>query len=360
MNAFNVTTLRSPTTAVATPDTVDCADVSDVHDYSHEKAIIDALVRRSRATGTIILEPEFKLTRRMATYLLSIHKSRKLRVERRKLYARQMLNGLWNRYSSFYIIDINGKSIDGQTRLNAFLDTGMEEATIMLVVGVPAEAIKGIDLGGVRNVADIGRTSESALSDELMQDGAIFVRVLHRYIFNKGVSLAINFNTHLSPSEVNAAVEANREYLLDLHSVVTETFGRKSKILSAGLLMFLLHTFSIDLENRKGLIANKTADVEEFLTKLLSGSNLDARDPILLARDMIKDRAHYPKNNSHFLLVDWRLRIVFAAWNKYLSGEMNAFLRMPKYLPSITYSYVDDDAIDLSIVGLKRTADETD
>ena len=60
-------------------------------------------------------------------------------------YARRMMNGKWSVTGETIKFDPEGNMLDGQHRLWAFLETGLEEMEFLVMYGVPPEAQVHLD-----------------------------------------------------------------------------------------------------------------------------------------------------------------------------------------------------------------------
>lgn len=85
-------------------------------------------------------------------------RNRKKKDNRINLYYNEILNDLWKLTHQPVAIDEDGYLIDGQNRLEAIVMADIE-VPLVLVTGVPKEAMLAADQGCLRNVMDLARVT---------------------------------------------------------------------------------------------------------------------------------------------------------------------------------------------------------
>ena len=79
-------------------------------------------------------------------------RNRNMSADRIKTYVKEIQNGQWGLSTDAIGIDQNGELINGQHRLNAVVNSG-DNATFLMVVGLPSESVMYLDGGLKRNPA---------------------------------------------------------------------------------------------------------------------------------------------------------------------------------------------------------------
>lgn len=115
-------------------------------------------------------------------WLASNHVNRKLRQFKVAQYARDIEAGRWTLNADAICFSPDGMLLNGQHRLNAIIRSG--RTVVMLVLrGVPPEAMKNMDNGSARTAADVlafdGETTSALLASTakqaaLLLDGRIY------------------------------------------------------------------------------------------------------------------------------------------------------------------------------------------
>lgn len=111
-------------------------------------------VHCSMTYGDIVISV-VTVTRELALYWVRRHntRNRKLRPSRRNSYARDMAAGDWMFNGDSICLDEEGTIIDGQHRLEAIIESRVEQQ-MLIVEYLPIEVQVTKDIGGMRTMAD--------------------------------------------------------------------------------------------------------------------------------------------------------------------------------------------------------------
>lgn len=268
-------------------------------EYNRAAVWLDKEIDRAKKYVTTQV---IELTPALASVLLERNpKNRNINPNLVESYARDIEHGKWRFNGEPVIVASDGNLNDGQHRCSAVVAADMPIQTV-LIVGVARDTRTTLDQGRARTVGDY-----------LAMDGQINVNNLgtaasliwqHR---TRGV-LATGGSSKPTKSEILALIEefpSIKESVQYLQIKGADAYGGKS------MLAFCHWTFwhTVDRET-----------ANDFITKLVAGAGLLAKDPILYTRNrLVNERGRLRPNDKAELL--------FRTWNAWRRREM------PRVLP---------------------------
>lgn len=227
-------------------------------------------------------------------------RNRKLSLPALAKLKASLLQGEWVVNGEAIKISATGQLLDGQHRLVACVETGINFTTLV-ITGLPEEVQDTMDTGKARSLADVLTINGVGDSNNL----AALLVALERYD-RWGMKIAVaGYSAYpvtvqqalrrfaAEPSLVDAAAEAKK----------TNRVGLPGKL--GGL--FLYSFSAIDQE-----------DAEDFFHKLISGEGLERGNPILALRNKLLKMKQDAGSMRNYLEGG---AITIKAWNKYRAGE---------------------------------------
>lgn len=218
-------------------------------------------------------------------------------------YAEDMRRGDWRVNGEAIKISADGEVLDGQHRLLAVLEANRPIETL-LITGLPVEAQESMDQGRARTFSDVlklrGEKDYCVL--------AAAVRVVASYE-RSGIPLpgwAITPSNH----QLSATLKRNPE-IRDSCAFANKLRRGWLNVSSVAALHFL---FSIaDRES-----------ADDFFTRLMTGQNLTASDPIYVLRErLIAEHYSTDQRRLHFRV---KAAFLVKTWNAYQDGTTFARL----------------------------------
>lgn len=218
-------------------------------------------------------------------------------------YAEDMRTGNWRTDTGQTIkLTASGVLVDGQNRLQAFLESGLRKLPFDFAHGVPEEAYPSLDVGAARTFADVMR-GKVGKGGERMINSAVVRRV---WQWEHGVRLAgKGGSAKLRPShsQLLARYERNPGEFDAASKRGADISRNKLGQASVGGTAFFLFA---ELDRN---------EAHTFFEQVLTGVNLPDRAPALtLSRRLLKDRAE--------LTPDAQLILWIRAWNYFRADEL--------------------------------------
>lgn len=213
---------------------------------------------------------EFVTPARAEALLRQNTRNRKLRENLVKRYAGAMTRGEWRTTGDGVKVAPDGRLLDGQHRLQAIVDSGVEGVHMVVATGVEDEAQEVIDTGSSRSFADMLKLRGESNSHLL----ATTLRMLWFYYSRGTMQVALPGPT---PQQLFA--------LLDERPRIRDSVRRaKNSSRSVGLPdsagAACYHVFAETDEE----------EAEAFFTQLTKGVGLEEHDPITaLRKALIRD-----------------------------------------------------------------------
>lgn len=243
-------------------------------------------------------------------------------------YANDMAEGRWLASGDTFKISTDGKVLDGQHRLRAIVQSGVTLENAILVSDLDEAAFDVMDQGRPRSFAD-WLASNGVEQNNLL---AASIYSVHRFRSTGRISAG-----GATKPSIFALIEMfENEKIgewLELGSELGRTFSFPKPMLVSFLYLANL---------------SEAGDVRDFATALLSGENLSAGHPALVARNELFARMRTAtskrKSNDHYMAV------VIHCWNAFAEEREITKLRLP-------------DAVDLldphgNIYGWQHANDE--
>lgn len=238
------------------------------------------------------------LTPALAVKLLQANThNRSVSRPRVRQYAADMRKGQWAFNGEAIKVDVDGQILDGQHRLLAVLDADCDIVTL-LITGLPARAQETMDQGRARTLGDVLKLRGEADYFNL----AAAVRMVCIYE-RDGLPFKDAFRDAPTVHECIRTLERNPSIR---DSVKLATHLRRSSLVPISTVAGFHYLFaSVD-----------EASANDFMTKLLRGENLTARDAVFVLRDRLlldlREKLLTPKT---------KLAFIVRTWNAYMQGE---------------------------------------
>ena len=219
-------------------------------------------------------------------------------------YSRDMKAGVWRVNGQTIKIGKSGRLLDGQHRLHAGLQSGVTFPAI-IVRGLDEGVFETFDLGARRSLADVlidrDESNTSTLAAALRQVWLI--------------------ENDLLTSQNASPTIAEMLETLDRHPAIRESvrFASRVKHVTAPTLVVALHYF---FTQKDSMLA------DTFVDRLIDGSGLGPKSPILKLRDQLM-RA---RNEKKFKQSDpERAAWIIKAWNAFAEGRSLDHIKWQPY-----------------------------
>jgi hypothetical protein len=201
---------------------------------------------------------------------------------------------------------------DGQHRLKGIVLSGIPQ-TVTVMFNVPWYAHGNIDDNRVRKLAD-----------QLRFQGEEFAPMQERLITR---AFAWQQGKRTYSGHVQPTVQEAEQFIKDDPSVrdavlIASTF-RSDKLATPTALSFLY--WVIQHESKQVHLPERMV---EFFTDLHTGAQMDARDPVLILRDRLKDEFH--SKIPQLRRTHNQIHMGIAAWNHRVKGTNVQFFRVPR------------------------------
>tara|TARA_R110000751_G_scaffold150763_2_gene255745 strand:+ start:967 stop:1860 length:894 start_codon:yes stop_codon:yes gene_type:complete len=221
-------------------------------------------------------------------------------------YARKMMTGQWEWTGEALKFDPQGKLLDGQHRLWAFLDTKAESAQFLVMHGVPSDGQKLMDTG--RN-----RTPANTLEMESIPHGTIMAPTARLLIEYEAGHIPGSNQWRVRPDnrETLDCVNSRPEIQESVEHVVShpayKQFGRPSALAFTRCI-----TMGIE-----------PIESEEFWRRLREADYTGVGDPVQRLRErLLITRAQAHSRASETVIIAY----IFKAWNAHVRGKKMGIL----------------------------------
>lgn len=233
--------------------------------------------------------------------------------------TRDMKAGRWHYNGEPLRFNTEGKLFDGQHRLRAFLDSGLNELVFAIERGLTTESASVTDTGMKRSTAHFFQMEGRAYASQLASAS--------RHVYNYIEYGNLNQNAPVTVSEQREILETfdELEHYVKAYSI------QRLPIQFAAAGLAALHTLFRN-------IGPKTK-ADEFMEGLTSGEGLKRGDPRLAARNFITRRAWGESKSTSWVSDKFSVRamaVVIFAWNKWRAGEDYTFVKPIKIFPVIS------------------------
>lgn len=228
-------------------------------------------------------------------------------------YANQILNDEWEMNGATISFDSDGVLRDGFHRLRGVVQAN-KSAKFLVVTGVQPKAVKVIDSGLPRSMADV-LASSMEVSGYAAQMAATSKSVIawERDIIHSNSAIS----TGVSRSEVvNFALE-NTDALLNaiqMGGIVRDAIGGSLTAWSAFFFRVAGEGYDQEL-------------VKQFFTGITTGANLKVGDPRLALRNWFVTAQAQRRRNSPGITAQLAVQIIVRAWNHYVRNEERISIR---------------------------------
>ena len=256
---------------------------------------------------TVVFTPE------LAETLLEYNtRNRRLRKEKVELFNKEMVLDNWV-FNSFPICFSNeGIMINGQTRLNSIIKSGIEQ-TFLVTTGMDPESFHTMDNNGIRTIGDTahvaGIKNDSVVGSAVR---AVYALENQRWSRNKGAART------LTNSEFIKMYNLDKENY-DISTTFAVVLHKKTKnsCLTSTDLAAFHYKFS---QSDKDL-------AKEFLVKLFTGEMLSSKSPIFMLREILMR----VKSDKNFTLTgEDKYKLIIYTWNTVKLGTKIKKLIVPE------------------------------
>jgi hypothetical protein len=231
---------------------------------------------------------------------------------------REMESGNWVFAGNPIKFDLRGRMLDGQHRLIALSKTKGLTFKFLIIVGLEENTFKVMDTGKKRSAGDVF-SIEGVHYPKITATTVKFIHALENGSFLLGETA---MNSGLSNTE------AYEKYLA-LDNV--DEFVSKTRVLNTGYPKLLSDPTVAGFWYMFSKINKKDAD--EFMEKLIQGTNLSIDSPIKHVHDKLFSLAH--TDTYKMKRID-KNRLVAMAWKKFRAGETMTKLVIPRSSQGLT------------------------
>lgn len=254
-----------------------------------------------------------------ATWLARAHPNRRLNARRILALVDALTSREWRENGETIKFDEDGLLIDGQHRLQAIIQSGVNMKTYVMR-DVPRGAFDTLDIGKPRTAADtlasLGYTQEHALAAALRQTRVLDnLRATGFYLL--AGSQATSANVLLTPAKARSLISDHPE--LPGWLVTAGAIRRAGIPGGEGFWAGTLYWLSRSLPEAED-------DAVGFAERLISGANLAKDDPILVLRNRlvaISEQIGLAKRVSPQPLA----ALTIKGWNAFRRGERMTILK---------------------------------
>lgn len=225
---------------------------------------------------------------------------------------REMETGSWVFAGDPIRFSKYGKLLDGQHRLIALSKTKEKAYEMVLIVGLSEESFKVMDTGKKRSAGDVF-SIEGVHYPKITATAVKFIDALERGSFLLGET---TMNGGLSNTDAY-------EKYLTLDGL--DEFISKTRILNNGYPKLLSDATVAGFWYMFSKVNQQDAD--DFMERLIQGTNLTKNSPIKLVHDKLFATAH---NDTYRMKRIDKNRLVALAWKKFRAGEELTKLVIPK------------------------------
>lgn len=220
-------------------------------------------------------------------------------------YATAMTQGKWHANGDPIRIDKDGRLLDGQHRLQAIIQSGIEQ-TMVLITNLDPECFTTIDTGRLRNLSDILSIEGHSKYVTLKAAG---IRFIYELCQGKEAS-AISGGVKLSHEEALAFARSLDGYYSEIDDLGRLTVAVKLLGSQAAASLYYL----LGLVNRR--MRN------DFFRYLDTGADMPRKHPVLVLRGkLISTRGEGSGRASD--IVPW----VLSAWKAFKKGDEVGYLK---------------------------------
>lgn len=224
-------------------------------------------------------------------------------------YTADIRAGNWRRTGETIKFDEDGNMIDGQNRVQAFLDSGADSIVVYVAWNVPLDAFEVMDTGASRTFADV--LKGKGVRSPRYGEAAVVRRIVMWEAGNPtGVRSGGTGTKYPNPTHTQLA----ERYMLDEHRFdAAASRGldmRNAKLgnsTAGGIAFFLFHQLDAAL-------------CHQFFDELITGANLGETHPAKVLRDKLLRTTDTPNE---------QLALYVKAWNAYRKDQTLTRLQKP-------------------------------
>jgi hypothetical protein len=261
-----------------------------------------------------------RLTVKLARELIDANAAnRRVSLEEVERHVRNLLGDRWLFNGDTLRLDVNGRFLDGQHRVHAFIRANeLLQAEGEAEFSIPVIIVRGLD-PKVRRTIDIGR--KRTLADELRMAGhgdtrnlAAWTRLMWEYDMYDGDLREAQGGSKGNPSvpELLELWEERLEPLApDLQTRGWQIYRATRIPASAGMLAAYVLD-QVDAE-----------DSVDFLERLIDGQDIKRGDPVYALRQVLENKRATKERVPTWLRLAW----VFVAWEHYRVGRRVEYIR---------------------------------
>jgi hypothetical protein len=241
-------------------------------------------------------------------------------IQRKKVeeYKLDMNKMDWHLNGETIKFDQNGKLIDGQKRLIAFIESNLETIELMFVTGLDRDLVfTKIDRGQTR-------TAANAFEFIGVQNSTLVSTMIKNIVaFGKG-----NYgdrggtNRVMTREDMISFYRNDDENIQRLASISSSLYKKSGCLILPGAMAALVYLFTQKSEKQ----------AIDFFEKFASGTNLASDSPILILRNKILRSKSNPRER---LTQSELIKLIIISWNKYRANETCKVLKIPETIVEI-------------------------
>lgn len=244
--------------------------------------------------------------------------NRPLSLKRVTRYADAMRKGQWQLNGEPIIVSENGRLMEGQHRLSAVIESGVESIPMYVITGTSEDTFKTLGSGAARTAADWfkirGETHYAHLAATLTR--------LWFYETSGGMSMH-NSGSDATPSKTDL------DDLLDKFPKIRDSveFCCKAENNTASLALPATITAACHYVFSKTRAPGGKTKADDFVSKLATGEEMSRNHPVMLLRKKLMERKRATHEKINLQAVVY---LVFRAWVAFVKGEQLEKLQLPR------------------------------
>lgn len=228
-------------------------------------------------------------------------KNRRLKDNRVKTYARDMVAGNWRLTGEAIKFDTEGRLIDGQNRLHAVIEANVS-VQILVIRNVASDAMDVMDSGAVRSAADALTLRGMASAKDI----AAVAQVHAAYHGGRIKTTMQNISGSERMTNVEVVDYVNDHANLVAITPIAKPIANVLRVPVGAVATVYLEAMKVDEVN-----------TEDFFARIVEMKTAGQGDPIAtLLRRLAAD-----SNHGHRIAVGTGLYLLIRTWNAFITGE---------------------------------------
>jgi hypothetical protein len=215
-------------------------------------------------------------------------------------YARDMVADNWNANGETIKWDVNDNCFDGETRLRACILAGVPFKS-WVVVGLPVQAAKTVDLGRKRLLASVLRNAGERYSTQIASTATLIWR------WEGGRDRLIEKRTKPTYNELAQLLEDNAQIRTSVE-LIHGSCGQTSRLSRSSTVPAMIHFYGSK---------NHADRADTFVQQIHTGKNIGSGDPAYTLREKL---IKLGRQQNRFIQRD-TLGLWIPAWNAFAEGR---------------------------------------